>query len=130
MPITTPLDETRLLLGDTDTDNVVLFDEELDWFLSENSDDPYLAAADACDALATRFARQYDFTTDQQSFSRSQMSKAYASRGKELRAGRVGVTSVVTTRVDGYSQDIDSESVSGSGANPRRKFSGSQDNPF
>lgn len=127
MAITDTTDQVRLLIGDTDTTAALLSDEEIDWFLSERSDDVHLAAADACDALATKFARAYDFETDGQSFKRSQMSAAFAARASELRSRGSGITTGRVTRVDGYSDDIQSGSVAETDVNPRRRYYGAPD---
>lgn len=84
MPITTPLDEFRLLIGDTDQARALFNDDEAQWFIDQATD-VTAAAADACDQLATRFARDFDFAEDGQSFRRGQMSAAYAARAKILR---------------------------------------------
>jgi hypothetical protein len=112
MAITTDRDAVRLLIGDTDTDDELFQDDEIAFFLAERADDVYLAAADACDAAARKFARAYDFTTDGQSFHRSQMSKAYLALAKDLRLRAAGgLTTLVPTRVDGYSDDVAADEV-------------------
>lgn len=49
------LDLIRLLIGDTDTNHQLLTDEELDFFISQQSN-YYLAAAMAVDSLVAKFA--------------------------------------------------------------------------
>ena len=51
------LNVVRLLLGDTDTTDQLIQDEEINFYLSENSDDVYGAAVDAAESLAAKFAR-------------------------------------------------------------------------
>lgn len=109
--LTTALARVRLEIGDTDSATALFTDEEINSKLDGESDE-LLAAASLCDILATRFARAYDFTTDGQQFSRSQMSKGYAQRAKELRQlSSAGFTTLATTRVDGYSDDVDYQDV-------------------
>lgn len=107
MPITTTLDQVRLHLGDTDETRPLFNDDELEFLLSERGDNVLLTAADACDILATRFARDYDFRWKDSAFNRSQMAQMYAARAKALRARVNGGLAVVqTTRVDGASEDV------------------------
>ena len=118
--LTTALAKVRREIGDTDSTAALFTDEEIDVYLDNRSDNVLLAAADLCDALATRFARAYDFSTDGQSFKRGQMSEFYAKRASELRARGQGVTTIDVTKVDGWSDDVANQDVTGGGtANPR-----------
>lgn len=118
--ITSNRDKTRLELGDTDPTAVLFYDEEYDVWLGVRGSSYLLAAADAADAAARKFARAYDFETDGQSFKRSQMAKAYKDLAKELRSRAGGITTVDITKVDGWSDDIANQEVTGSGTvNPR-----------
>ena len=128
--LSTPLAQVRLQIGDTEQATALLQDEEIQVYLAARSDSVLLASADICDALATRFARAYDFATDGQSFRRSQQAAAYRAMAQDLRARASGLGSVATARVDGYSQDIDSRSVDVTQENPRRRFYGPRDFPF
>lgn len=121
--VTTVLAKTRLEIGDTDSTAALFTDEELDVYLDNRSDNVLLAAADACDALATRFARAYDFKTDGQEFYRGKMSEMWAARAVALRGRAGGVATVDITKIDGYSDDVANQEVTGSGtANPRSYF--------
>lgn len=128
--LTTPLAQVRVEIGDTDSTAALFQDEELNYFLGKRADNVLLAAADACESLARRFARAFDFETDNQSFKRSQQSKQYAAMAADLRARAGGVTSVSSTRVDGYSQDISNTDVLVSDANPRGRYRRLDDAPF
>ena len=55
-PGTVPRDAVRLHLGDTTQQPTSLQDGELDWLLTQNGNDPGLAAAAAADLWAGRFA--------------------------------------------------------------------------
>lgn len=116
--LTTDLAKTRLEIGDTDSTAALFADEELNVFLSAEGS-VLGAAARACEALAAKYARQYDFQTDDQSFKRSQISKAYADKAKELRARSGGVSTVSPTRIDGYSDDIANNETSGASSGGR-----------
>lgn len=111
-------------IGDTDSATALFTDEEINSKL-DNETNELLAAASLCDILATRFARAYDFTTDGQQFSRSQMSKSYAQRADELRqqSGQ-GITTLATTRIDGYSDDIAYDEVTGTASRRGRVIAG------
>lgn len=52
------LNVVRLLLGDTDSSDRLLVDEEIRFYLSENSDNVYFAAVDAAEGLVAKFARE------------------------------------------------------------------------
>lgn len=117
--ITANRDKLRLELGDTDEDNPLFNDDEIAYFLSVESDDIIKARLRAAEAAVFKLARAFDFETDGQSFKRSQMSSAYATMAKQLRAQGVstssdpsGIRTVPTTVVDGYSSDIPNDQVS------------------
>lgn len=99
MPITTTLDQVRFEVQDTNAARPLFTDDEINYAISKRPDgNVLLIAADLCDVLATRFARDYDFGwSDQQKFNRSQVSKQYASRAVELRA-RAAADTVETGR--------------------------------
>ena len=123
MTVTSTRDKLRLLIGDTDSTAPLFQDDELDYFLSVRSDSLLLSAADACEAAAVRFARAYDFETDGQSFKRSQMAKAFKDLAKDLRSRAGGISTVDVTKIDGYSDDIANQAVTGSGTtNPRHYY--------
>lgn len=128
--VTTALAKCRLEIGDTDSASALFTDEELDVYLDARADNVLQAAADACDALATRFSRYYDFQTDSQRFDRSQMVKAYQDRAKELRRRASGISTLTPTRIDGFSDDIENTDVGvTSTVNPRRFYYGQEDLP-
>lgn len=128
--LSTPLAKVRLEIGDTTEATALFQDEEINVKLAERGDDVLLTAADLCDILARKFARDFDFTTDGQSFSRSQKSRMYAEMAVSLRSRASGVVSIATTRVDGFSDDIDNESVDNSQENARRRYYGRRDFPY
>lgn len=82
----TPLAQVRLEVGDTDTEDQLFQDEEIAVKLAARADNVLLTAADLCDILAARFARDYDFAApDSREFKRSQRSEMYAKRAQALR---------------------------------------------
>ncbi len=63
--------------------------------------DVYGAAADLLDAWATRLSRQFDFSTDGQSFARSQAAKGLREQAAQLRSqgGRISTARMVRSDV-------------------------------
>ena len=122
--ITTARDKIRLELGDTDSSAVLFYDDEIDVWLDTLGAASYLlAAADAADAAARKFARAFDFETDGQRFDRSQMSKMFRDLAKDLRTRAGGIVTVDVTKIDAYSDDITNQEVTGGGTtNPRHYF--------
>jgi len=58
--ITTNVGKVRLTIGDTDATAYVFSDEELTYFLTENSNNISLAAADALEAWMAKYATSPD----------------------------------------------------------------------
>ncbi len=115
-------DQVRLQIGDTDTGNALFTDAEVDQFLERHDDQVLPAAADACDALAARFARDFDFKWKDGEFKKGSRADRYAKLAEQLRA-RAGIgqpaASLPVTRVDGYSDDLSSEDGAGVGRSDR-----------
>lgn len=131
MSITNDRDRVRLLIGDTDTNDQLFQDDEIAYFLELASNSVLLAAAEACDAAARKYARSIDFATDDQQFKLHQRADTFKALAQELRARAGGVSSVALTKVDGYSTDIPSDQNStGSTATGRRNFYTNQDRVF
>ena len=78
-------DAVRLLTGDTISTDALLQDSEVEYFLSLYNDAVYPAAAAACDAISSKYARQADTTNGRLSVKASQRSEAYAKKAKDLR---------------------------------------------
>ena len=58
--ITTTVGKIRLIIGDTDVTDAVFTDEELTYFLTENSNNVNLAAADALEAWIAKYTTSPD----------------------------------------------------------------------
>lgn len=114
----TTLDQVRLQIGDTDNTAFLFTDVEIGSFLERHSDNVLLAAADACDALAARFARDFDFKWKDGEFKKGSRADRYAKLAEQLRAN-AGIApaagSMAVTRIDGYSDDLSSEDGAGVG---------------
>lgn len=113
MTITTDVARVRVRVGDTDTTDELLTDDEIEYFLETRTTtttagstvDIYSAAADAAGAIAAKFARGYSFSTDGQSFNRSERVAHYTALAEHLReysscaASSVPVVSSVSAAV-------------------------------
>lgn len=106
MPISTDVDKVRLLIGDTNVADALFSDEELQWFIDEESSID-AAAAGACESLARKYAQDANFAQDDSKFDLGDRAKHFAALAKELRARASGGLRVSRTqRVDGYSDDV------------------------
>lgn len=95
-------DKVRLRVGDTDESDPLLYDDEIDSLLEDRSIvttggtayDITAAAADAAQAIAGKFARGFNFSTDGQSFNRSERVAHYTELAEYLRrqSGGASVT--------------------------------------
>lgn len=83
-PSNSDLDQVRFLIGDTDTTDQLVTDEEATWALSEGS--VYNAAAELCDAIAAKFSRKVDKSVGDLRLSYSKLSEQYSKKSKQLRS--------------------------------------------
>ncbi len=88
-PASSTRDKVRFLCGDTDTNDQQLNDAEIAFLISEWTG-AYLAAANACDAIASKFQRQSDYSKSVGDMSISTQFQAqaqnYLQRATSLRA--------------------------------------------
>lgn len=91
-PSASDRDKVRFLVGDTQTADQLVTDEEIAWLLSEASG-VYPAAVMACESIAAQFARLADTQVDDGRVSLSQRAKGYRDLAATLRS-RVAVSSV------------------------------------
>lgn len=83
-------DAIRFLVGDTDTTDQLLSDEEIAWINYEQTgsstslDDLYYSAHYACHAIAAKLARLADKSIGDLSVSLSQKANAYLTQAQEL----------------------------------------------
>jgi hypothetical protein len=109
----------RMEIGDDDGSLFSI--EQAEHLINDRSGVVLAAAADACDILATRFAKQFDFNSAaRMQFKRSQKSEAYERRAKALRARVGGLTVVPMIRTDAYSDDVSVRDGAGEGSNTGR----------
>jgi hypothetical protein len=86
----------RLLVGDTDTTDQQVSDEEIAFALSQTSDDIYNAGALMCRTIAGKYSRLVDTSIESVSSSYSQRAKQYSELAVRLvkegkRLGSVGL---------------------------------------
>jgi len=77
-PKTSPKDAVRFLIGDTNSDDGLVSDEEITFSLDMRGS-PYGAAAEVCRSLAAKYARDADSSSRDMRESYSQRSSAYRS---------------------------------------------------
>ena len=75
---------TRLVIGDTDSNDQQLQDEEIYWVLTGASY-PTLAGAACCDLLAAKYARQVNTENSALRVTAADRHKHYAALAKSLR---------------------------------------------
>lgn len=88
-PSTNDKDAVRFLIGDTDTTDQQLQDEEITYLLNINGGDVYDAAIAAARSLASKYSRQADTRIGDYSVSASQRAAAYLALAKELQQQQV-----------------------------------------
>ncbi len=101
MSIDTDRDRVRLLIGDTNEDDPLLYDDEiaeqlryrtvLDSSGGTVSVNVIAAAADAAGAIAAKYAREFNFAEDGQRFDVAQRVGNYMQLERELRNRSGGV---------------------------------------
>lgn len=79
------LNSVRLLIGDTDTNDQQLQDEEITFALAQNSDNIYFAASWSSRLLANKYSRQVDIDLDGQlSVKYTDLAKNYLKLADNL----------------------------------------------
>lgn len=84
-PATSSKDAVRFLIFDTDTNDQLLQDAEINWCITQAGDSVYQAAHDAAYAIASKFSRMATSkTVGDLSLSYSDRAKAYFELANEL----------------------------------------------
>ena len=105
MTLSTDRDKVRMLVGDTDDTDPLLYDDEIDACLSMRgvptttggtSYNVIAAAADAAGAISAKFARDFNFAEDGQNFQRAQRVGHYQALEQSLRARQGGYSQPIT----------------------------------
>ena len=81
------LDRVRAKIGDTDNTDYLLTDAEIQAHIADWPDNLDLAAANAAEAIAAKYARDFNFQADGQSFNRRERVLHYMDLSKSLRRG-------------------------------------------
>ena len=104
-------DKVRFYCGDTDTNDQLVSDEEIDFVLDV---EPTLkeAAATVCDHLAAKYAREVDKDAGELSLDASKKSAAYAALAATLRADGARTSmpyagGISKSRVESVNDDTD-----------------------
>lgn len=84
----TARNQVRLKVGDTDMSDPLLSDAEIDSCIAAWPSNVDLAAASAAEAIAAKFSRGFNFSTDGQVFNRRERVQHYMELSKTL--GRAG----------------------------------------
>ena len=95
-PSNSTVDEVRFLIGDTDTSDQLLSDEEITYLISVHVDQGasysnYLAASASCKAIAASLAKKIDKTVGSLSLSLSQKFDHYNQLAEQLATTSVGL---------------------------------------
>lgn len=78
-------DATRFLCGDTDQQDPLLQNEEIEYFLAMYNNTPLNASIRCCEAIMMKFARLVDESVGQVKLAFNQKYKAYQAMVKELK---------------------------------------------
>ena len=117
-PDSSALDAIRFLIGDTDTNDQLLSNEEISWVNSEACGSStgttalYDAAMRCCLTVASKLAREADKQIGDLSVSMSQRAKAYREQATELKALATREGTVPTPYAGGITisdKDVDEE---------------------
>jgi hypothetical protein len=83
-PANSQLEAVRFHCGDTDADQQLLNDAEINYVIGL-APNTFMAAADACEAIAAKFTRKIDRSNTGQSASLSAKSEQYRKMAQDLR---------------------------------------------
>lgn len=125
--IPTDRDEVRLLIGDTDTNDQLLQDEEITFLLSR-AGDVTQAAIEAARTLQSKFARRADTTVESVSVKYSQLSNQFGKivKNLEAKASKAAANNIIVT---GISEDAISAAREDADRYRERFYMGKFDNP-
>lgn len=84
-PTASDKDAVRFLVGDTDTSDQLVTDEEIAFFVDEFPSSVYHAAAEVAETIAAQFAREVSHSGDGLNYSAEQLQTNYAELATRLR---------------------------------------------
>jgi hypothetical protein len=81
-----PRDQIRFLVGDTESDEYFLEDEEIVFLMTtwDHKNSVYYTASMAAEAIAAKFAREISVSSDSQSLSTSELQQKYLDLAARL----------------------------------------------
>ena len=126
-PENVPTDELRLLIGDTDTSDELLSDNEVDYYLDDAGGDAVWGAVRAATGVAAKFARKVTSTSGRVAKQLSDLMQHYLdlARRLEQRAEERSGTPIFTAlTIDDKRQDREDPNL----VQPQF-FIGQDDNP-
>jgi hypothetical protein len=127
--VTTDRGKVRLLIGDTDSNNALLQDDEIDFFLTDYSG-VYMAASAAAMAIAGKFARLADTTVEEVSKSYSQQQAQYNKLSSRLEAKALKVANnIPNAAITGISRDNIRDNLQKEDRVREQFYTGKFDNP-
>ena len=83
-PASSNKDAVRWLIGDTNTNDQLACDEEINYALAETNDDVYLASAMVANSIAGKFARDAESAIDSVRVSLQQRYQQYSALASKL----------------------------------------------
>jgi hypothetical protein len=87
-PSNSPLDEVRFYIQDTNTSDQLLSDEEINYLIAKWYPiyvSFILVAANACDIISSKFAREVTYSADGVSIGANELQQKYTQLAKSLR---------------------------------------------
>ena len=100
----TKLDIIRRMIGDKDSDDALMTDEELNAILTENENNLTKSAAVACEEIASAFARQSVVAVGDMTQDLFQKSENYRKQARIFRAREDGGEDEPQTAGPGYNK--------------------------
>ena len=82
--VSTDRDKVRLLIGDKDTNDQLLSDEEIDFVITQQPN-VYYSAAQCCETIAGKFGRDVSTTLEGMSIAKRQRFENYLNMANQLR---------------------------------------------
>lgn len=116
------LNTVRLLVGDTDTSDQLVQDEEITFALSQTGDNVYYAGSWVCRTIAAKFSRMVDTQLDgvlQANYSDrakqyNQLASQIEAQGKKTSGKSLGVFAGGILKTDMYAAKVDTNRVESS----------------
>jgi hypothetical protein len=114
-PDSSPKDLVRFLIGDTDKEEPLLHDAEINSLLKSYNGSTFMTAIRCCETLAAKFSRRVDESVGQVKMTFSQAAKSYRDMAIDLRR-RMAIETVSPTaggisRLGKIQQDLNPDRV-------------------